>query len=83
MHIYSRVLVWLLVLVKQRKCPISAWKDIEDRVKDLCKQLYSLKEETPFKEKARPRYAMACIRQAKESLKLPKRQSHFMEFLNW
>ena len=79
--VYSRVLMVLTVLIKQGHIRMAAWKG-KEKVNDLYEKLSMMKDESPFKEKKRPRYAVACIRLAVESCKT-KQNNRFCQFLNW
>lgn len=80
--VYSRVLMMLIVLIERGK-PRAAIGNKLERISLLHEKLYSFKSKTPFKEKKTHRYAVACIYEAIQVLRSPKKERRFCDFLDW
>lgn len=80
-YVYSRVLIMVVVIIKQGKMRAAAWNNLESVVR-LHKKLYGLNDQSPFREKKEPRYAVRCIHQSIETLK-SKEEKRFFCFLKW
>jgi len=80
--VYSRVLMMFVILIKHGQIRTTIGSKVEN-ICNLEQKLMSLNKQSPFKERRRPRYAVACIHQAIKVLKDPPKERPYWVFLDW